>query len=517
MSVSWILSAPPKTTLKRCLSPMSSNVPPKDLNRAAEQTAIQSAPHSIPALPRIDPAVHAPSGLRLSQRIAGDLVAVADLLSVIAAAQLVVWVDALNRLATPGDARNLLLVAPVVAVGAVLAFRAAALYEMRVLAWSSKQASRLLIIWLLLAIAAALALTLIYQAPASLIVAWLSLAPAILLSTRALIALCFRLLLKRGPLARRVALIGALPGLERAADLVNQDRLMKLAAIFSLPPNMSAEASNQKITNIMEDIATGVFDDVIVLVPSIQEHGLETLIDHLEMLPTRIALLPVIALQNIDRVDPGDVDSVTVTLADKPVRGWSIAFKLVFDYVTALLMLAVFGLPMIAIAIAIKLESKGPVFFRQQRTGLGGHLFRIWKFRSMTVLEDGPSIKQAERDDLRVTKVGRFIRRMSLDELPQIFNVLAGEMSVVGPRPHARAHDDYYARQISDYRFRFRVKPGITGLAQINGYRGQTKTVEDMAERISYDIDYAANYSFWCDLYVVLLTPIFGLISSNSY
>lgn len=496
---------------------MSSNVPPKDLDIANEPATIQSAAHTIPALPRIDPSFRVPSSLRLSQRIAGDLVAAADLLSVIAAAHLVAWIETLNRLASVGDTQSLLLVAPVMAVGAVLTFRAASLYEMRILAWSSKQASRLLIVWLPLALAAALALTLAYHASASLVVAWLALAPAVLLTTRAVIALGFRWLLKRGPLARRAALIGALPGLSRAADLVTQDRLMKLAAIFPLPLNMDEETSNQKITSIMESLATGDFDDVVVLVPSIQEHGLETLIDHLEMLPTRIALLPVIALQAIDRVDPGDTDSVMVTLAEKPVRGWAIALKTSFNYLAALLMLAVFSIPMIAIAIAIKLESKGPVFFRQQRTGLGGRLFRIWKFRSMTVLEDGPNIKQAEPNDLRVTKVGRFIRRVSFDELPQIFNVLAGEMSIVGPRPHARAHDDFYARLISDYRFRFRVKPGITGLAQIHGYRGQTKTVEDMAERISYDIDYATKYSFWRDLYVVLLTPIYGIFSSNSY
>src|SRR5262249_49287219 len=149
---------------------------------------------------------------------------------------------------------------------------------------------------------------------------------------------------------------------------------------------------------------------------------------------------------------------------EKPVRGWSIVVKTVFDYTMAVFMLAFFALPMLLIAIAIKLEGPGPVFFRQQRTGLGGRPFRIWKFRSMDVLEDDASfIRQAERDDERVTKVGRFIRRASLDELPQIFNVLAGEMSVAGPRPHARAHDAYYARLISDYRFRFRVKPGISG------------------------------------------------------
>lgn len=497
---------------------MSSNVPPEDVDLSREAPAtIQPASQSIPALPRIDPAVHAPTGLRLSQRVCGDLVAVADFLSVIVAAKLVAWIATLNGVVSGAESRELLIVAPVVAIGAVLAFRASALYEMRVLAWSSKQASRLLIVWLPLAVAAGLALTLAYHATGAITVAWLALTPALLLFCRAMIALAFRLLLKNGPLARRVALIGAVPGLERATDIVAKDRLMKVAAIFPLPRNMDEETSNQKITNIIEDLTAGSFDDIVVLVPSLQEHGLETLVDHLGMLPTRIALLPVIALQNIDRVDPGDADSVTVTLADKPVRGWSIALKTAFDYVTALLMLVVFGLLMIAIAIAIKIESGGPVFFRQQRTGLGGRLFRIWKFRSMTVLEDGPSIQQAEPNDFRVTKVGRLIRRASLDELPQIFNVLMGEMSVVGPRPHARAHDDYYARLIPDYRFRFRVKPGITGLAQIHGYRGQTKDVEDMAARISYDTDYAANYSFWRDFYVVALTPIFGICSPKSY
>lgn len=172
---------------------------------------------------------------------------------------------------------------------------------------------------------------------------------------------------------------------------------------------------------------------------------------------------------------------------------------------------------MAVIALLIKLDSKGPVFFRQRRHGSNYKIIEVYKFRTMSVLEDGDTIRQASKDDKRVTRVGRYLRMTSLDELPQLLNVLAGNMSLVGPRPHALAHDDHYSELLEDYASRHRVKPGITGWAQINGFRGEITEPGLMEQRVRYDLEYIDNWSIWFDIKVLLLTPLFGFISRKAY
>ena len=163
---------------------------------------------------------------------------------------------------------------------------------------------------------------------------------------------------------------------------------------------------------------------------------------------------------------------------------------------------------LVVVAVLIRVDSRGPALFRQTRLGLNGRPFRILKFRTMYVLEDGDDVRQAERDDARVTRIGRVLRATSLDELPQLLNVLKGEMSLVGPRPHAVAHDRLYGASIADYSLRQRVKPGITGWAQINGFRGSTSTLEAMRRRIGCDIWYARNANILLDVRILLRTPL---------
>jgi undecaprenyl-phosphate galactose phosphotransferase/putative colanic acid biosynthesis UDP-glucose lipid carrier transferase len=161
---------------------------------------------------------------------------------------------------------------------------------------------------------------------------------------------------------------------------------------------------------------------------------------------------------------------------------------------------------MILTAILIKLDSPGPILFMQRRNGFNGRTFRICKFRTMKVLEDGPTIQQAIRNDPRVTRVGRWIRQGSIDELPQLFNVLSGDMSLVGPRPHPVALDTKYTKMIAAYAFRYHMKPGITGWAQINGYRGETQIIDLMAKRVDCDLWYIKNWSLWLDIGIILRT-----------
>jgi len=163
---------------------------------------------------------------------------------------------------------------------------------------------------------------------------------------------------------------------------------------------------------------------------------------------------------------------------------------------------------LLAIAIGVKLSSPGPVFFRQRRYGLDGQQITVYKFRTMTVLEDGANVRQAQKDDCRVTGFGRFLRKTSMDELPQFINVLQGRMSVVGPRPHAVSHNEIYRKLISGYMVRHKVKPGITGWAQVNGFRGETETVEKMEQRIEYDLAYLRNWSLRLDLLILLKTVL---------
>ncbi|MGO4526456.1 exopolysaccharide biosynthesis polyprenyl glycosylphosphotransferase [Microvirga sp. 2MCAF35] len=182
------------------------------------------------------------------------------------------------------------------------------------------------------------------------------------------------------------------------------------------------------------------------------------------------------------------------------------AQKRIFDIVlSCIVMVAVFPI-LVIIAVAIKLDTPGPVLFRQTRVGLNGRRFRIYKFRTMTVLEDGELIVQAKHFDPRITRVGRWLRRLSLDELPQLLNVLKGEMSLVGPRPHALAHDHAFAKLINSYAIRGHVRPGITGLAQVHGLRGETATIQAIQKRVELDVEYIARWSMLLDLEILVRT-----------
>jgi putative colanic acid biosynthesis UDP-glucose lipid carrier transferase len=171
----------------------------------------------------------------------------------------------------------------------------------------------------------------------------------------------------------------------------------------------------------------------------------------------------------------------------------------------------------LAIAIGVKLSSPGPVIFKQRRNGLDGHEITVFKFRSMTTQDDGSIIAQAGRNDPRVTRFGAFLRRTSLDELPQFINVLQGHMSIVGPRPHAVAHNELYRQAIKAYMVRHKVRPGITGWAQVNGLRGETESVERMRARVEYDLAYLRNWSLWLDLRIVVRTIRLVFFDRNAY
>ncbi|WP_375167916.1 undecaprenyl-phosphate glucose phosphotransferase [Klebsiella pneumoniae] len=231
-----------------------------------------------------------------------------------------------------------------------------------------------------------------------------------------------------------------------------------------------------------------------------------------------VMLIPDTLTLNILHSRTEEVNGVPVVpLFDTPLNGINMVIKRVEDIILSLLILILISPILILISCVIKCTSKGPVLFKQIRYGMDGKPIKVWKFRSMTVMENGTVIKQATKDDIRITPVGKFLRRTSLDELPQFFNVLFGGMSIVGPRPHAVAHNELYRDLIEGYMLRHKVKPGITGWAQINGWRGETDTIEKMEKRIEYDLEYIREWSIWFDLKIVFLTIFKGFIHKTAY
>jgi putative colanic acid biosysnthesis UDP-glucose lipid carrier transferase len=206
-----------------------------------------------------------------------------------------------------------------------------------------------------------------------------------------------------------------------------------------------------------------------------------------------------------------------LSVCDTPFHGMDAVLKRAFDMVFAGIALILATPLMAGIAAIVKLSSPGPVLFRQRRYGLHGEEINVYKFRSMTVCEDGPKVAQATRNDQRITPFGAFLRRSSLDELPQLFNVIEGTMSLVGPRPHAIAHNEQYRKLICGYMIRHKVRPGITGWAQVNGLRGETDTVEKMSGRVQFDIDYLNRWSLWLDIKILARTVLLVLRDDNAY
>ena len=257
---------------------------------------------------------------------------------------------------------------------------------------------------------------------------------------------------------------------------------------------------------------------IYISLPMASQPRIVSLLDGLHDTTASIYFVPDIFVTDLIQ---GRIDSVNglpvVAVCETPFTGLNGVIKRISDIVLSLLILTLISLPLLIIALAVKLSSPGPVIFKQRRYGLEGHEIIVYKFRTMTVSEDGAVIEQARTHDTRVTPLGRFLRRSSLDELPQFLNVLQGRMSIVGPRPHAVAHNEMYRKLIKGYMLRHKVKPGISGWAQVNGYRGETEILDKMKGRIDYDLDYLRNWSLRLDLYIIIRTIWVVLREKNAY
>jgi exopolysaccharide biosynthesis polyprenyl glycosylphosphotransferase len=258
--------------------------------------------------------------------------------------------------------------------------------------------------------------------------------------------------------------------------------------------------------------------EIYLLSASVPHERVLSLQSGLRLVPRAVYIVPSDAVAGLFGLPVRRVGhSIAVETQRVPMSSFARAIKRAIDIAVAASALLFLAPALLVIAAVIKLDSSGPVFFRQRRNGYRGREFRIIKFRTMSVLEDGAAVTQASRDDQRVTRVGRLLRKTSFDELPQLLNILRGEMSLVGPRPHAVAHDELYAKLIENYELRQHVKPGVTGWAQVNGLRGETPTIDLMFRRIEFDLWYAANSSVSLDLQILVRTVFTVLRQINAY
>lgn len=270
--------------------------------------------------------------------------------------------------------------------------------------------------------------------------------------------------------------------------------------------------------DIAQWITEHFIDEIWFALPMNMDSEIKELLWSLRHKPIPKRYVPDMFALSVITSSIGEVGDIPILdLEDSKIIGKSVLIKDILDKLLALFILILISPIMIAIIIAIKSTSRGPVIFKQKRYGIYGNVFNVYKFRSMKVHTENKFIKQAQKNDTRLTLIGGFLRRTSLDELPQFINVLQGKMSIVGPRPHAVSHNEYYKDLVTLYMQRHLIKPGITGLAQVNGSRGETDTVEKMQKRIDFDLDYIKNWSVFLDIKIILLTIFKGFLNKNAY
>jgi putative colanic acid biosynthesis UDP-glucose lipid carrier transferase len=272
------------------------------------------------------------------------------------------------------------------------------------------------------------------------------------------------------------------------------------------------------LSDLPSYVQTHRTDVIFIALPMRQVQRVVDLLDELRDTTASIYFVPDIFVMDLIQSRTAEISGVpVVAMCETPFQGSRGVVKRMMDIGFSLAGLVLLSPFLLVIALLIKLGSPGPVIFRQRRYGLDGQIIDVYKFRTMTVTEDGARIQQATRDDPRITPVGRFLRRYSIDELPQLFNVLGGSMSLVGPRPHAVAHNEEYRRLIKGYMIRHKVLPGMTGLAQVNGCRGETARLEDMRARIEYDLDYLRQWRPTLDIKILFRTALVVLGDRKAY
>jgi putative colanic acid biosynthesis UDP-glucose lipid carrier transferase len=346
------------------------------------------------------------------------------------------------------------------------------------------------------------------------LVTWVAATPLVMFTANMLTPVLLPKFLAAEGLERVAVVVGAGSLGRRLAERIEATQYLgvKVAGFFDDRSTERLEALGpRKLLGHVDELAGYVkshrVDLIYVALPMASQPRILKLVDELSDTTASVYFAPDIFLFDLIQARMDTIGGIPVlAVCETPFYGVNGIVKRVSDIVLATLILVLIAPVMAAIAAGVKLGSPGPILFRQRRYGLDGQEIIVYKFRSMTVTEDGPVVRQATRNDARVTPFGAFIRRTSLDELPQFINVLQGRMSIVGPRPHAVAHNEMYRKLVKSYMLRHKVKPGITGWAQVNGLRGETDTVDKMKARIEYDLDYLRNWSLRLDLAIIWKT-----------
>lgn len=342
-------------------------------------------------------------------------------------------------------------------------------------------------------------------------ISWSLIGLSMLLAGRFMVYMVLRFVRSHGYNYRRVAVVGTGATISYLLSRLGQARWTGYRMVDFIPPN-----NTQRIEERGSDPSV---HEIWLCLPPGNTPVLENTMRALRFSAKRIRLVPDVFTYNLLNLDISQVSGVPMVelTASRLDNGLAQMAKGVFDRVVALFILALISPLMLAIAVGVKLTSEGPVFFRQRRHGWNGDVIEVWKFRSMKVHTELDTITQATLGDPRVTRFGAFLRRTSLDELPQFINVLQGQMSIIGPRPHAIEHNERYKHLVPGYMLRHKVKPGITGWAQVNGLRGETDTLDKMERRVEHDLYYINNWSFFLDLRIFVGTVFKGFSSKNAY
>jgi putative colanic acid biosynthesis UDP-glucose lipid carrier transferase len=356
---------------------------------------------------------------------------------------------------------------------------------------------------------------------------WFGLTPVLVVSWRMALRFVLMELRRHGRNSRTVAIAGLTPMAGRIAARIASDAYngMHIVGFYDdrkpgrrhvLPEEYGPLVGD--LDQLVADARDGKIDRIYITLPLKAEPRINSIVHRLADTTATVFVVAdflVFDLLHAQWSQIGDIP--VVSIFDTPFHGLGGWLKRIEDIVVGTFILSIIALPLAIIALGVKYSSSGPIFFKQRRYGLNGKEIRVLKFRTMTVCEDGPEVKQATKDDQRVTRFGAFLRQTSLDELPQFLQVLTGEMSIVGPRPHAVAHNEMYRSKIHGYMLRHKVKPGITGWAQVNGWRGETDTVDKMEKRVEHDLEYIRNWGLLWDLKIIFLTIFGAKKSENAY
>jgi len=356
---------------------------------------------------------------------------------------------------------------------------------------------------------------------------WFVASPVLMVGCRMGIRLLQRTLRTLGYNSRKFAIVGVTElGFQLARNIEKLPEMgLKLVGFYDdrddeRTPDVPADVGHRigNLDDLMEQTRQGEVDIIYITFPMRAEERIRGVLSRLSDTTASVYVVPDFFVFELLHSRWSDILGLpVVSVFETPFYGIDGMAKRMCDIVFGGMLLLLFSIPIAVIALWIKFTSPGPVFFCQRRYGLDGREIRVWKFRTMMVCEDGPQAVQATKDDPRITKLGAVLRRTSLDELPQLFNVLEGNMSLVGPRPHPNALNEQFRQEVQGYMLRHKVKPGMTGLAQVNGWRGETDTPEKMEKRIEFDLHYIREWSLWLDFKVLLETLWIVIKGQNAY